>query len=93
MSHRIKVRKVGYGRNDLCPCGSGLKYKKCCLAKIIRHANNAVPEETQERQAVRAVSRLTPFMALAEQQQAALELDRFMKRISRFPEIQVKGYQ
>ena len=18
------------GRNDLCPCGSGLKYKKCC---------------------------------------------------------------
>ena len=22
------VRKVG--RNDLCPCGSGLKYKKCC---------------------------------------------------------------
>ena len=21
------------GRNDPCPCGSGLKYKKCCLAK------------------------------------------------------------
>ena len=21
------------GRNDLCPCGSGLKYKKCCLKK------------------------------------------------------------
>lgn len=21
------------GRNDLCPCGSGNKYKKCCLAK------------------------------------------------------------
>ena len=21
------------GRNDLCPCGSGAKYKKCCLAK------------------------------------------------------------
>lgn len=21
------------GRNDLCPCGSGLKYKKCCLLK------------------------------------------------------------
>jgi tetratricopeptide (TPR) repeat protein len=20
------------GRNDLCPCGSGKKYKKCCLA-------------------------------------------------------------
>ena len=22
------------GRNDPCPCGSGLKYKKCCLAKL-----------------------------------------------------------
>ncbi len=21
------------GRNDLCPCGSGLKYKKCCESK------------------------------------------------------------
>jgi hypothetical protein len=23
--------KKGIGRNDLCPCGSGKKYKKCCL--------------------------------------------------------------
>ena len=22
----------GVGRNDLCPCGSGKKYKRCCLA-------------------------------------------------------------
>ncbi|MFR9070902.1 MAG: SEC-C metal-binding domain-containing protein, partial [Paraclostridium sp.] len=21
------------GRNELCPCGSGKKYKKCCLNK------------------------------------------------------------
>lgn len=21
------------GRNDVCPCGSGLKYKKCCAVK------------------------------------------------------------
>jgi uncharacterized protein YchJ len=24
-----KYRKIG--RNDTCPCGSGRKYKKCCL--------------------------------------------------------------
>ena len=24
------VRKEKIGRNDLCPCGSGKKYKKCC---------------------------------------------------------------
>jgi hypothetical protein len=28
MSGRKKI-----GRNELCPCGSGLKYKKCCLGK------------------------------------------------------------
>jgi methionyl aminopeptidase len=26
-------RKTKVGRNDYCPCGSGLKYKKCCLFK------------------------------------------------------------
>ena len=26
-------RRVKVGRNDPCPCGSGLKYKKCCLRK------------------------------------------------------------
>ncbi|WP_426807395.1 SEC-C metal-binding domain-containing protein [Streptococcus anginosus] len=23
------------GRNEKCPCGSGKKYKKCCLKKCI----------------------------------------------------------
>jgi len=25
------TRKMKIGRNDLCPCRSGKKYKKCCL--------------------------------------------------------------
>jgi methionyl aminopeptidase len=29
----MKTRTVKVGRNDPCPCGSGLKYKKCCLGK------------------------------------------------------------
>ena len=29
---------VKLGRNDLCPCGSGKKYKQCCLnIEEIRH--------------------------------------------------------
>jgi preprotein translocase subunit SecA len=28
------IRKNKIGRNDPCPCGSGKKYKKCCLNKI-----------------------------------------------------------
>jgi len=27
------------GRNDPCPCGSGKKYKKCCLADRITQEN------------------------------------------------------
>jgi uncharacterized protein YecA (UPF0149 family) len=26
------LRRHKVGRNDPCPCGSGKKYKKCCLA-------------------------------------------------------------
>jgi SWIM/SEC-C metal-binding protein len=29
----IKRDKPKLGRNDPCPCGSGLKFKKCCLQK------------------------------------------------------------
>ena len=29
----LKNNKAKVGRNDPCPCGSGLKYKKCCLGK------------------------------------------------------------
>ena len=29
----MKNKIVKVGRNDPCPCGSGLKYKKCCLNK------------------------------------------------------------
>jgi len=31
------------GRNEPCPCGSGLKYKKCCLL----HVDSRVPECAQ----------------------------------------------
>ncbi|MEO8427063.1 MAG: SEC-C metal-binding domain-containing protein [Verrucomicrobiota bacterium] len=37
------------GRNERCPCGSGRKYKKCCLANdeaIVRRATLAQPMET-----------------------------------------------
>lgn len=26
--------KYNIGRNDPCPCGSGLKFKKCCLRTL-----------------------------------------------------------
>jgi|HubBroStandDraft_4_1064222.scaffolds.fasta_scaffold254198_2 tetratricopeptide (TPR) repeat protein len=33
------------GRNDLCPCGSGKKYKKCCMASDETAARAARPAQ------------------------------------------------
>ena len=30
---KVKTNLAKVGRNDQCPCGSGLKYKKCCLGR------------------------------------------------------------
>jgi len=30
---RSSAKRKKIGRNDLCPCGSGKKYKKCCLGR------------------------------------------------------------
>ncbi len=27
-------------RNDLCPCGSGIKYKRCCINKVLAFPNS-----------------------------------------------------
>src|ERR1700712_436585 len=40
------------GRNDLCPCGSGKKYKKCCMASdeaAARAARPALPAAVSAR--------------------------------------------
>jgi hypothetical protein len=33
------------GRNDRCPCGSGRKFKKCCLDKQARPVAHEIPPE------------------------------------------------
>src|SRR5512142_2720187 len=35
------------GRNDLCPCGSGKKYKKCCLPKVATPSSSAAVQGGQ----------------------------------------------
>ena len=40
------------GRNDPCPCGSGRKYKRCCMGKgeaSVRAKRAAVHKEQQAR--------------------------------------------
>ncbi|MEO5660614.1 MAG: tetratricopeptide repeat protein [Polaromonas sp.] len=44
------------GRNDACPCGSGKKYKKCCLAKKPDYATNATNAGAASRPLLNAVA-------------------------------------
>ncbi len=36
---------VKFGRNDPCPCGSGRKFKKCCIQKKVSESNPAPPKQ------------------------------------------------
>jgi SEC-C motif-containing protein len=39
----VPGRRQGMGRNAPCPCGSGKKYKHCCLLKVAKVRSNVVP--------------------------------------------------
>lgn len=39
----IPEQKVG--RNDPCPCGSGTKYKKCCIDKLVQSKTKETKDE------------------------------------------------
>lgn len=78
------------GRNDHCPCGSGKKYKKCCLAKneaaerkaIIAGLAGHAPDISDElAHASNAALRLFHAGRLVETEAAAREL------MVRFPDM------
>jgi hypothetical protein len=49
-SQRLENPFKGIGRNDPCPCGSGTKFKKCCLATArdgVTSPEIAFPEKAQ----------------------------------------------
>jgi hypothetical protein len=46
LQDELSFAKVG--RNDPCPCGSGKKYKKCCLLKHEEARKNVPPDQLQE---------------------------------------------
>jgi tetratricopeptide (TPR) repeat protein len=71
------------GRNDPCPCGSGKKYKQCCLRKEEEAEHEALAALSQAREKDRAgfVKSLDQFaaqyeddVALTEASNAAVDL-------------------
>jgi len=54
------------GRNDPCPCGSGKKYKKCCIGKFetILQRNTLWKKEEIEAQSIQEIIEVLAFLGV-----------------------------
>jgi tetratricopeptide (TPR) repeat protein len=68
------------GRNDPCPCGSGLKYKRCCLEK-----DQAAEHEQFARAAEAATAQRKEIEAFLDREQAFLQEQEALKEASNTP--------
>ncbi|MEJ2085616.1 MAG: SEC-C metal-binding domain-containing protein [Acidobacteriota bacterium] len=66
------------GRNEPCPCGSGKKYKRCCLAK-----DEAMEREARAEAAAAAAKSLPKESAAKEHPQPHPPRDQPWKRSTR----------
>ena len=77
---------MSIGRNEPCPCGSGKKYKKCCLGK---QSGNSAPENMQDIMAeVQEKLQSGQFFSLEE---AQAELNKIMQRKNTAPLAEFHG--
>jgi len=66
------------GRNDPCPCGSGKKYKKCCLPKQEAEKGKVIAKEQavrEERAEARRLQERAAKAAFLERFAQAAEID------------------
>src|ERR1041385_5250232 len=85
---------MAIGRNDPCPCGSGKKYKKCCLARDeVQRAKHAPRDEhfiTELRPDVdEAVDRALQRLERGEGKQAESEIAQLLES---FPNYHMTNY-
>lgn len=77
------------GRNDLCPCGSGKKYKKCCLNKESSAVESILRlVTTEEAAAAQELTAIRPEMEQAVQEtliqpEGKLTLTKLKKMVAR----------
>lgn len=79
---------VKIGRNELCPCDSGKKYKKCCLINPEYEGNEEIPQDRvatllgrkrlSEKLNLENVTLAPPMESLPKMSGAILELSKVM---------------
>ncbi len=75
------------GRNDPCPCGSGKKYKKCCIDKSREETlHQAAQNHPTQRWSYEAADRLTTEEIVAQLRGMNIPFNQeeFMEQVSKF---------
>ena len=78
--------KKKIGRNDPCPCGSGKKYKHCCLGRTDHQSEESPTRQVMED--IRESLNSREFSSLEEAQELA---NRFMERKNRVSQLDFMG--
>lgn len=82
------IRKEKTGRNDPCPCGSGKKYKRCCLGQEEARLHVSAPKTMVTEEEGRLTERLVAFATSPRLRKDFKEASSlfFFKPISELPE-------
>jgi len=88
ISQEPVIRKDKVGRNDPCPCGSGKKYKRCCLGKEEAKPQISAPKTMVTEEEERLTERLVAFATSPRLRKDLKEAHSlfFSKPISELPE-------
>ena len=78
--------KKKIGRNDPCPCGSGKKYKHCCVDRA-----NHQSEESPTRQVMEDIRESLNSREFSSLEEAQELVDRFMERKNRVSQLDFMG--
>lgn len=84
----VPLEKIG--RNELCPCGSGKKYKHCCLEKHEAARQAKDPEQTKkliakEREQKQLIKHIEKAFGLLSSQKYAEAIQLALKLIGNYP--------
>jgi len=80
------------GRNDLCPCGSGKKFKRCCLERVEGEARaERLRAETESADA--EFDEADEFVQTLEQARAVLEESGIVEQVDRLSEAVLRGIE
>ncbi|ASA25594.1 SEC-C metal-binding domain-containing protein [Paenibacillus donghaensis] len=74
---------IKVGRNDLCPCGSGNKYKKCCLGKETSVADSILRLVTTQEAVARETVAQQPAVTPPARPESKLTLAKLRKTVSK----------